>query len=382
MSAGGDAHPAGRRAAVRSSLVVGLLVATVGCSARDDDPHRLVIATPWPPAARAACEALFADEGGHHPITWVELGAHRWGDACDRRGGVDLVLGGPAHVIQALADAGRLVPLGSILDRQGRATETDKPSPVPWWVASRPAHPSSPATGPDPRDANGALGAARAVLIAEGWAEGYATLVRRPVGWSPCAVLPDRSQPPPASEAVALVRGGRHPDMAQRFLGSLARQGWIAPAPRDADVAARIDDLLADLLGAVLIDARNERRDAQMALAAHGRPAIAEAAYGAPPPWPPASVAKLQADPARAPLADALAEQISPDPAARFWLQTSWHGPSRRVDLDLLREIALADEGRLVREPRFRAWLRGEWTAWTQQLYRRVARLAGGYRPA
>ncbi len=46
----------------------------------------------------------------------------------------------------------------------------------------------------------------------------------------------------------------------------------------------------------------------------------------------------------------------------------------------MLRELAQAEGGRLVREPRFRAWLRGEWTAWTQQLYRRVARLAGGYR--
>ena len=47
-----------------------------------------------------------------------------------------------------------------------------------------------------------------------------------------------------------------------------------------------------------------------------------------------------------------------------------------------LAELAGAADGRLAREPRFRAWLRGEWTAWTRQLYRRVARLAGGYVPS
>ena len=60
---------------------------------------------------------------------------------------------------------------------------------------------------------------------------------------------------------------------------------------------------------------------------------------------------------------------------------------SRELLLGVVTEVdrllaAGAAEGRLAREPRFRAWLRGEWTAWTRQLYRRVARLAGGYVPS
>jgi hypothetical protein len=48
----------------------------------------------------------------------------------------------------------------------------------------------------------------------------------------------------------------------------------------------------------------------------------------------------------------------------------------------LMAEMAAAVDGRLAREPRFRAWLRSEWTAWHRQLYRRVARVAGGYVPS
>ena len=96
-----------------------------------------------------------------------------------------------------------------------------------------------------------------------------------------------------------------------------------------------------------------------------------------PPPWPPASVDKLQnrgGDRAIAMVHD-LAGQIAPDPALRFWLVQSWLRPRRLFDQALLAELARAEGGRLVREPRFRAWLRGEWTAWARQRYRRVARL-------
>jgi hypothetical protein len=44
----------------------------------------------------------------------------------------------------------------------------------------------------------------------------------------------------------------------------------------------------------------------------------------------------------------------------------------------LLAEIARACDGRIADEPRLRAWLRAEWTAWARQRYRRVARLAAG----
>ena len=99
-----------------------------------------------------------------------------------------------------------------------------------------------------------------------------------------------------------------------------------------------------------------------------------------PPPWPPASVEKLQSRGGESALAlvQDLAGQIAPDPEPRFWLVQSWLRPARPIDRALLTELAQAAGGRLVREPRFRAWLRGEWTAWARQRYRRVARLVAG----
>ena len=363
-SSRGRPNPVGRVAVLAVWLPL-----LAGCQFDDDDPHRLVIATPWPIEARAACAAVFALDSGHGPITWVELGSHRWLDACDRRGGVDLILGGPAHSMQDLADHDRLIPI--------------KPDdPVPWRQIQRPGAPELIPPGLDPRDDPATLAEAQRVLASAGWTKGYEALARRPIGHPFAPAEPITLANPARLEAVALVRGGRHPDQAARFLAALTDQGWITPAQPDADEAARTDNLLADLLGAALIDARNERRDAQMALEAHGHPTIAEEAVGQLPPWPPASVARLRDQPARVALADALVEQVAPNPLARFWLAESWHQPDRRVNLDLLHQISGAEGGRLVREPRFRAWLRGEWTAWTQQLYRRVARLAGGYRPS
>ncbi len=371
----GRSKPKGRRGTLRAGLAAGFVLGLAGCLPREGESHRLVVATPWPPSVRLACEAVYRQEGGSRPIAWVGLGSHRWLDACDRRGGVDLVLGGPARLFQRLADAGRLVAI----------SPTD---PVAWRVVERPqglASPSGPNPsidrGQDPRDDPATFAEAKSVLEAEGWSKGYETLVRRPVELMPKAATPRPASKVPL-EAVAVSKTGRHPDQARRFLTALTSQGWIAPAPPDADLDARTDDLLADLLGAALVDARNERRDALIALEVHDHPKPAESAIGEAPPWPPASAAKLRADPTRAGLLDSLSAQIAPDPESLDWLRASWQRPKRAVDLPFLREIGRASGGRLAREPRFRAWLRGEWTAWTQQLYRRVARLAGGYRPS
>jgi hypothetical protein len=40
----------------------------------------------------------------------------------------------------------------------------------------------------------------------------------------------------------------------------------------------------------------------------------------------------------------------------------------------MLDELATAASGKLTSEPRFREWLRAEWTAWARQRYRRVVR--------
>jgi hypothetical protein len=77
-------------------------------------------------------------------------------------------------------------------------------------------------------------------------------------------------------------------------------------------------------------------------------------------------------------LIETLSAEVAPEAPARAWLLRSWLGPGRSIDEQLLSELTLAAEGRLYREPRFRAWLRDEWTAWARQRYRRVARVAAG----
>ena len=75
---------------------------------------------------------------------------------------------------------------------------------------------------------------------------------------------------------------------------------------------------------------------------------------------------------------ETLAAEVAPEPPARAWLLEelafAGRGPSMT---SFLSELTQAAEGRLCREPRFRAWLREEWTAWARQRYRRVARWAG-----
>ena len=94
------------------------------------------------------------------------------------------------------------------------------------------------------------------------------------------------------------------------------------------------------------------------------------------PPWPPASVQELaQSDPSGR-LVEGLAAQVAPDLEARVWLLNSWDEAPRPLDGARLAALAGAVDGTLAAEPRFRAWLRAEWTAWARQRYRRVARQA------
>ncbi|MBV8311076.1 MAG: hypothetical protein JO344_11890, partial [Planctomycetaceae bacterium] len=186
----------------------------------------------------------------------------------------------------------------------------------------------------------------------------------------------------PWNEGAAILRGNWHAPQARAFLRYLADHHGATPGRESPDLDPEVSDLLADLLGATLVDAQEELLIAASALARAGDSASARAQawLTEPPPWPPASVEKLQTrggDIALAMVQD-LAGQIAPDPEPRFWLVQSWLRPARPIDHSMLTELARAAGGRLVREPRFRAWLRGEWTAWARQRYRRVARLAAG----
>jgi hypothetical protein len=255
----------------------------------------------------------------------------------------------------------------------------------------------------DPRSSPAILALARGRLTTDGWTSGYAELVRlaanaRPIGWRSGSALaavrrgeaelapvagPDAPgvaliRPTPTLvEAAAIVKGCRHPETARAFLQALS------PAPEQPEeVDAAAEPLLADLLGATLVDAQAELRTAWARLVQEGRLPHWEGWMVQAPPWPPASIATMvQKERARGrdprPLVETLAEQVAPDPWARAWLLASWDRPQTPIDGALLAELARSAEGRLATEPRFRAWMRAEWTAWARQRYRRVDRQAG-----
>jgi hypothetical protein len=189
-------------------------------------------------------------------------------------------------------------------------------------------------------------------------------------------------KPPEWVEGVALVRGGRNPALAQELVRFLANRGEAdspAPGPDGLEPGDEPEALalLAELLGATLVDAQDELVAAWAKLAARGHPERAQRWMTEAPPWPPASVEKLlKKGEEGAILLETLTTQIAPDAEVRNWLLRSWLAGARRVDGRLLAELANAEGGRLVREPRFRVWLRSEWTAWARQRYRRVAWLA------
>jgi hypothetical protein len=180
-------------------------------------------------------------------------------------------------------------------------------------------------------------------------------------------------------EGVAILSDARHRDRAATFLEFLARTGRAGSVPKHANDAPSDDpDLLADLLGATLVDAQDELWAAWSALERAGSPPNPLRWMTEPPPWPPASIAKIQDRQGEEAMAmmDALAGQLATDPVVRAWLVRSWLSPPRPIDLRVLEELTRAVEGRLIRESRFREWLRAEWTAWARQRYRRVARSA------
>ena len=357
-----------RRSRFGALVFVASLIA-LGCIPPGDP--RLVIATTWTVDERAKFETSLAGALTERTqFDWVALApGENLESVVDRRGGVDLVLGGPWAVYDRLEKSKRL---GSEVHQvlRWRAGSTG-PRPNPW--ASR----SVGRIDPD------LVALARERLHVEGWEKGYESLVREAVG---ARALPVSSATMPVApvrvDLMAVIRGGRHEPSAAEVIRTLVAGKVAHPCPEHEKAEAIVDDLVADLMTSTLVDAREELLDAASALEKFQHPAKAEEAFGDLPPWPPASVAKLQGDLEGKAMVETLLGQLAPDGPSRDWLSRSWDGPARRVDRALLTEIAGAAGGRLAREPRFRAWLRGEWTAWNRQLYRRVARVAGGYVPS
>lgn len=403
-----------------------------GCRREPGTGAFLTIATAWSEAERTEVEREFARWVEGQPvaaprIAWIVLApaddlgriARRPAWGLDPRGRApDILLGGPASSYRRLARAGRLAG-------------ADRPDGPPWrvvrrasigWLMSAPAAAAArrPDLGfDDPRRAPVALAWARGELGRGAWADGYARLVReaggprrigRVAGSSLGAVERGGLEATPAVgpgrwtraggrtvfqaiagapewlEGVAIVAGGRRLGPARSFLRFLAERGTseLPPdPPRDSGADDdESDGLLADLLGATLVDAQDELWNAWQALDRAGNPPRAERWMTEAPPWPPASVAKLGQRDGSGTLTRTLAEQVAPDPTIRAWLLRSWLEPERPIDGRRLAELSQAAEGRLMREPRFRAWLRAEWTAWARQRYRRVARTAAVEGPA
>lgn len=340
----------------------------------------------------------------------------------------DIVLGGPLSSYQRLAKLGKLAPIES----PGRPLWNEvHRSPMGWGIrpkaagtptnagTTEPAPAQAPAFGrppqptfDDPRHHPIALAWAKGELNSESWAAGYARLVRdaghcRAIGHQAGSALaavergeaeatptvaidvagrtgsvqfvPAPGAPDWVEGAGIVARPGSH-RLAQMFFQFLNETNQAESPRANSTEDFEVDSLLADLLGATLVDAQEELWTAWANLNRSKQPARAVMWLTQAPPWPPASIEKLEGENSEA-LVQTLIEQLAPDADLRAWLSRSWLGPKRLVDGSLLNEIAHAADGRLAAEPRFRSWLRAEWTAWARQRYRRVTRTAIGLKP-
>jgi hypothetical protein len=349
----------------------------------------------------------------------------------------DVVLGGPLVGFARLAAAGRLLAVSeaegdrpwraarrAVVGVAARDVDVAAGGGVGWEELGEERWGDRLVMADPGRDAT-ARAAALDVLGAGAWAEGYASLVRaagqaRAVAETASAALaravdsagvaalvglpaalaaglefwPLRDQPV-AIEGVAVLRSARDPARARAFVEAVAARvpsdsphGPGARTPRAIPDDPRFETLVGDLLGAVLREAHPELRQASRVLR---RPDLAERPGRAkaerdlvePPPWPPASIDMLRRRPDGDGLIAALARQMVPAAGDRVALVRLLEPGNRRIDAAVLQELAAAAEGRLVAEPRVRAWLRAEWATWARQRYRRAARLATGeFRPA
>jgi ABC-type Fe3+ transport system substrate-binding protein len=419
----------------RQRGLIGLVLSlcgAFGCARSGSDA--LVIATPWAESEQRAIEAQFhhwsgALAGEAISITWIRLDpGEELERVVERDPRIDVLLGGAASGFRGLAATGRLDPI----ERMGLPLWfVVRRSPIGWAVntaalaargvelpTSRFELSDSDLRGQvafdDPRSDPVCLALAQRWLESGDWARGYAELVRtagnaRPIGRGggsarasvergeaavapavvaesadaaaavPAIALVPVPDGPELVEGAAIVRGTSHAEPAQAFLQFLADERSAVPVTENpATNEGRVKSLLADLLGATLVDAQVELRSAWARLARQSgsNRAEAEAWLTEAPPWPPASVELIRQTDEPGTLVETLAEQLVPDPAARAWLLDNWQHAPRSMDGALLVDLANALDGRLADEPRFRAWLRAEWTAWASQRYWAFARSA------
>ncbi len=404
-------------------VVVLLAICTVvpmGCNRRESD--RLVVATSWPRTDRLRIEAQFADWVAAGRPAEPRMGRIQWlilepgadpARLAARRDPPDVLLGGPATSFDRLAETDRLAPLpldhspSWVVVRQARIRLAG-PSPSPKEGRGATGSDVRNITFDDPRDDPISLAWAKGLLDRGRFREGYARLVReaghprrigRQAGSAQAAVARGEAELAPrfvsespaagASESelwiegVAILRDAPHPAHAEWFLEFLAATGRAGPVRRDLKSSIVADALLADLLGATLVDAQDELWAAWAVLERTGVPEDALRWMTEPPPWPPASIANMMSGGGERGMSmmETLAGQLAREPSVRGWLVRSWLSPTRLIDEKMLDELAIAADGDLGREPGFRDWLRAEWTVWARQRYRRVARLAASSGP-
>jgi hypothetical protein len=195
-----------------------------------------------------------------------------------------------------------------------------------------------------------------------------------------------RNDPVTLAWAISKLESGRWRQGYAELVEAAARAprvAWHGEGVSGGASQEGVDALVADLLGATLVDAQDELWLAWSALERAGFPESVHERFTEPPPWPPASIEKYlkRKGESSMSLIETLAAELAPTPSVRAWLVRSWLSPPRSVDESLLTELAQAADGRLCAEPRLRAWLRAEWTASARQRYRRITRLAASSQP-
>jgi hypothetical protein len=373
----------------RLLAVLAGIFSVTGCN--PESPNRLIVATCWPLAARRLLESDFqewqvrsARDPDFHSsrLEWLVLTpANELASAVRRGNPPDVLLGGSALSYARLAQIDQLVPIEGAGSASWRTCA----------LANR-IHAltdAGPSAFGDPRTDRECLAWSIGQIDRGRWRAGFSRLVRAAGVAERGRPGPDRQDAStPLAEGVAIVRASRAQGAARHFMRFLSEASAVelgaAMAAGDDGLSPEMQSLVADLLGAILVDARDEFWAAWSALERAGYPEPALKWMSEPFPWPPASVAKFlgrQGENAMS-LVETLALELAPDPEARGWLVRSWLSPSRPVDDTLLNELGKAASGRLVREPRFRAWLQAEWTASARQRYRRVARLVADAKPS
>lgn len=398
--------PASSRLRVLLALVA---LGSGGCS-RVGRVETLVVATSLD---RAACDRVTAayhrslETKGEIPLALrfvTSAPGVEPPEMLERGWSTDVLLGGSAAGYERASDHDDLLTIAPNERRPWRVVGRDSVGEVASTGRSDRNVPELPLLD-DPRRSAVSFASADAVLRSRGWGAGYRELMQSagrpgPLGvdqgdavakvvagkTSSAAALSSASSnqlrftpTDPTTlwfDGVAVSKHSPRASAARRFVESLVEQGIATEPPRIKDEPER--GLIADLLGAVLVEAQPELAEAFHAVSAASQTdkSKATAWLEEPPPWPPASIQKLKASADGPALVESLAEQAVPDLAARVWLVESWEQAPRTVDRELLHEIATAAGGKLAAEPRFRAWLASEWSAWARQRFRRIAREA------